>query len=231
MLMFVHGAVLASVGQARSLWWVSCYIRWWRTEVGHCGHSACLSIHNVCCQHWLLTSTVHLTDVQSMFSTWQSFSLCSQFSYCTLDRRSVYVDSCCIEHFQHLTGVQSVLTVVVLYTWQAFRLCWQLVYCTLDRRSVYVQHLTGVQFMLAVVVLYTWQAFSLCSTLDRCSVYVDSCCELSDAAALWWLDVHLCVFNVITFHVMHSQDKMYGGHGRMCVCLSPQSHTTAQNRM
>jgi len=120
MLMFVHDAVLASVGQARSLWWVSCCIRWWRTEVGHCGHSACLSVHNVCCQHWLLTSTVHLTEIQSVLTvvvlyTWQAFSLCWQFSYCTLDGRSVYVP--------HLTRVQFMFN-----SWQTFSLCWQLLW-------------------------------------------------------------------------------------------------------
>jgi len=29
----------------------------------------------------------------------------------------------------------------------------------------------------------------------------------------------------------YSRDEMYHGHGRLCVCPSPHSHTTARTRM
>jgi len=36
---------------------------------------------------------------------------------------------------------------------------------------------------------------------------------------------------LITFRTKHSGGEMYSGHGRLCVCLLPHSHTTARTRM
>jgi len=53
-------------------------------------------------------------------------------------------------------------------------------------------------------------------------VILDGACGASPAG----LQGHM-----ITFPVRRSRGEMYVVHGRLCVCPSPHSHTTAQTRM